>query len=61
MKIDYKEMARLVDIRMKQIYDASLEIDYFNKEYNELQKIRDSLTELILLERKNWEDFIEND
>ncbi len=56
MTIDYKELARLVDIRVKQIDDASKEYDYFNKEYQELKKIREGLTNLILLERKSWED-----
>jgi hypothetical protein len=57
MTIDYKELAKLVDIRQKQISDCSLELEFYNKEYNELNKIRKSLTELILLERKNWKDF----
>ena len=56
MTIDYKELAKLVDIRQKQISDASLELEFYNKEYNELNKIRKSLTELILLERKDWKD-----
>jgi hypothetical protein len=56
MTIDYKELSKLVDIRQKQISDASLELEFFNKEYNELKKIRNALTELILLERKHWED-----
>jgi hypothetical protein len=59
MKIDYIEMARLVDIRKKQIEDASLEYEYFNKEYVELEKIRKSLTELILLERNDPKEYEE--
>ena len=60
MTIDYKELARLVDTRKKQIQDAALEYNYFNKEYTALEDIRKSLTELILLERKHWKEFEEN-
>ena len=59
MQIDYKELAKLVDIRKNQIEDASKELHYFCKEYIALEKIRKSLTELILLERKNWKDLEE--
>jgi hypothetical protein len=59
MELNYTDMARLIDIRMKQIHDAALEIDYFNKEFIELQKMRDSITELILLERYNPEEYKE--
>ncbi len=59
MTLDYKELAKLVDIRKMQIEDASKELHYFCKEYIELEKIRKSLTELIILERKQWKDFEE--
>ena len=57
MEIDYRQMTNLIDIRMKQIEDASLEYEYFCKEMNSLERIRKELTELLLLERKNWEHF----
>jgi len=51
MTIDYIEFAKLVDTRKKQIQDISLELDIFNEEYIELEKIRVSLAKLILLQR----------
>jgi hypothetical protein len=57
MKLDYRNITDLIDIRMRQIQDASLEIEYFNQEWNELSTIRKSLTKLLLLERKCWKDF----
>ena len=51
MELDYTEMAKLIDIRKAQIKDASLEYNYFNSEYLELEKIRISLAKLILLKR----------
>jgi hypothetical protein len=57
MKINYRATVNLIDIRMKQIKDVSLEMEYFNREWNELKKIRESLTNLIILERKTWKDF----
>ena len=51
MTIDYVEFAKLVDTRKKQIQDISLEMDIFNEEYIELEKIRVSLAKLILLQR----------
>ena len=51
MELDYIKLARLVDIRKEQIKDVSLEYDYFNEEYLELEKIRIALAKLILLER----------
>ena len=57
MELDYKNITGLVDIRMKQIDEASRTHEYFNKEYISLMKIRNQLTELNLLERKNWTDF----
>ncbi len=59
MELDYKNMTALVDIRLKQINDASMYHEYFNKEYRELSKIRKSLTELLLLERDTPEDYVE--
>ena len=57
MTLNYKDIAKLVDIRQKQIQDISLESEFYNKEYIELSKIRESLTELILLQRYNDVDF----
>ena len=56
MEINYKQMSELIDIRMKQISDASLEYEYFNQEFNKLQKIRNEISQLLILERKNWKD-----
>ena len=57
MELDYKNMTGLIDIRMKQIDDASKTHEYFNKEYISLTKIREQLVHLNLLERKDWTDF----
>jgi len=57
MTLNYQEITKLVDIRKKQIQDISLEVDYYNKEYIELEKIRKSLTELLLLERENPNEY----
>ena len=57
MEIDYKEFARLVDIRLKQIDEISKESFYFNKEYRELKNLRDASTELILLERNLQQEY----
>ncbi len=51
MELNYRNMTDLVDVRLKQINDASMEHEYFNKEYRELDNIRKALTELLLLER----------
>ncbi len=57
MKMNYRKITDLVDIRLKQIDDASKEHEYFNKEYRELKNIRKSLTELLLLERLTPEQY----
>ncbi len=49
--IDYAGSAKVIDLRLKQISDAALENPYFVKEHKELTKIREGLTQLILLER----------
>ena len=60
MQLDYISMRELISIRIKQIDDASKENPYFNKEYLELQKIYDSLSSLIVLERKSVEHYNDN-
>lgn len=57
MELDYRNMTQLIDIRMKQLDDVSKTHEYFNKEYVELMKIRKSLSNLLILERKTWQDF----
>ena len=52
MEIDYTSMAALVDVRMKQIDDASKESPYFNREYCNLMIIRKAIADVILLERQ---------
>lgn len=56
MEINYKQMANLIDVRMKQIFDASLEYEYFSQEFNHLQNIRNELSKVLVLERKNWKE-----
>ncbi len=58
MELDYRNMTDLVDVRLKQINDASMYHEYFNKEYRELSMIRKSLTELLLLERNTPETYV---
>jgi len=55
MELDYRNMAKLVDIRKMQIQDVSLEMDRYNEEYVELDKIRNSIAKIILLERQDFE------
>ena len=51
MEIDYRNLTELITIRMKQIEDVSLEMDRFNTEYIELDKIRHSVAKMLILER----------
>ena len=57
MKLDYRKMRKYVEIRMKQIEDKSLELYYFCDEYNELQVIKKSLTNLMIIERRTVEEY----
>ena len=57
MLIDYIELSKIIDLRLKQIDDASKEDYYFNTEWNSLTKIREGLTEIILLERHTPEEY----
>ena len=59
MELNYAENARLIDIRMRQIDDASREHQYFNKEWVELNKIRNAFAELILLERFTPTEYVD--
>ena len=52
MQIDYIKTRELINIRLKQIDEASKDNPYYNKEYLELKKISESLSNLIILERK---------
>ena len=60
MKLDYTNMRNLVEIRIKQIDEASKENPYFNKEYRELITIRDSVSNLIILERQDTQQYNED-
>jgi len=52
MQIDYLNMRKLIEIRMKQIYDIALEDDRYNREYIVLENIYNEVSELIKLERE---------
>ena len=60
MEIDYINMRDLVEVRLKQIDDASKDNPYFNKEYKELKTISESISNLIILERKSVEHYNDN-
>ena len=51
MTIDYKELRALVDVRLKQIEDASLEYEKYNQERTELLNIKASINRVIMNER----------
>ena len=59
MTIDYVNMAKLIDTRMKQINDAALEYDRWNDEFVRLEKIRKLIAEIIVIERKSELEEIE--
>jgi len=52
MQINFKEMLRLVRLRMLQIDDASKEYETFNKEWRNLKDIESSLVKIIKEEHK---------
>ena len=56
MILDYREMQRLIQIRMKQIDQVSLEMEYFNREYKSLSIMRNELGKLLVLERADPQD-----
>ncbi len=60
MQLDYINMRELINIRIKQIDEASKENPYFNKEHIELMGIYNSLSALIVLERKSVEHYNDN-
>ena len=52
MELDYRNMRDLVEIRMKQIDQVSLEDTHYNGEYMALKKISLGISDIIILEKK---------
>ena len=52
MELDYRNMRDLVEIRMKQIDQVSLEDAHYNGEYMALKKISLGISDIIILEKK---------
>ena len=58
MQIDYQNTMKIVNIRLKQINEISLEREYFNSEYQALCVIKQELAKLIILERNPETQFV---
>jgi hypothetical protein len=56
MELDYRQIWDLTQVRKKQIEDAALELDRFNTEDRLLNELQGTLRELMLLDRKQWDE-----
>ena len=56
MEIPYKDIRRLLDIRLKQIEDDALEFQDANLEYRKIQDMKSSIGEILIMQKNPKED-----
>jgi hypothetical protein len=57
MQIDYRQMTKMINIRMNQIEDASLQMERFNTEYQALNEVKHLIAKILIVERGDEEMF----